>query len=81
VTIRRLAAILAADIVGYSRFVGVDAEGTLARLQAACGISSHRFSRATIPLCGFIARLGFAQVGTELDDADGVEHVFLRTAS
>jgi adenylate cyclase len=27
---RRLAAILAADVVGYSRLVGIDEEGTLA---------------------------------------------------
>jgi TolB-like protein/class 3 adenylate cyclase len=32
-TQRRLAAILAADIVGYSRLVGVDEEGTLKRLR------------------------------------------------
>jgi adenylate cyclase len=31
---RRLAAILAADIAGYSRLMGVDEEGTLARLKA-----------------------------------------------
>jgi len=31
---RRLAAILAADVVGYSRLVGADGEGTLARLSA-----------------------------------------------
>ena len=31
---RRLAAIMAADIVGYSRLVGLDEEGTLARLKA-----------------------------------------------
>src|SRR3984885_12290023 len=30
---RRLAAILAADVVGYSRLTGVDEEGTLARLR------------------------------------------------
>lgn len=29
---RRLAAILAADVVGYSRLIGVDEEGTLARI-------------------------------------------------
>ena len=29
---RRLAAILAADVAGYSRLMGVDEEGTLARL-------------------------------------------------
>src|SRR5262249_55026277 len=31
---RRLAAILAADIAGYSRLIGLDEEGTLARLRA-----------------------------------------------
>ncbi|MBI3498965.1 MAG: adenylate/guanylate cyclase domain-containing protein [Proteobacteria bacterium] len=31
---RRLAAIVAADVAGYSRLVGVDEEGTLARLKA-----------------------------------------------
>ncbi len=31
---RRLAAILAADVVGYSRLVGADEEGTLARIRA-----------------------------------------------
>jgi adenylate cyclase len=31
---RRLAAILAADVAGYSRLIGVDEEGTLDRLKA-----------------------------------------------
>ena len=31
---RRLAAILAADVVGYSRLMGVDEEATLATLKA-----------------------------------------------
>src|SRR6185295_16346887 len=30
--VRRLSAVLAADVVGYSRLVGLDEEGTLARL-------------------------------------------------
>jgi adenylate cyclase len=33
-TSRRLAAILAADVAGYSRLIGADEEGTLARLKA-----------------------------------------------
>ncbi len=33
-TQRRLAAILAADVAGYSRLMGADEEGTLARLKA-----------------------------------------------
>src|SRR4051812_46675905 len=32
--VRRLAAILAADVVGYSRLMGADEEGTLNRLKA-----------------------------------------------
>jgi adenylate cyclase len=33
-SVRRLAAILAADVVGYSRLMGADEEGTLERLKA-----------------------------------------------
>jgi TolB-like protein len=33
-TTRRLAAVLAADVAGYSRLIGVDEEGTLSRLRA-----------------------------------------------
>ena len=32
---RRLAAILVADVAGYSRLMGADEEGTLVRLQGA----------------------------------------------
>jgi adenylate cyclase len=32
-TTRRLAAILAADVVGYSRLIGADEPGTVARLR------------------------------------------------
>jgi len=45
---RRLAAVLAADVVGYSRLMGLDEEGTLARLKAARkaivdpALASHR---------------------------------------
>jgi adenylate cyclase len=45
---RRLAAVLAADVAGYSRVMGVDEEGTLARLKAVRKalvdpvIASHR---------------------------------------
>jgi TolB-like protein/class 3 adenylate cyclase/tetratricopeptide (TPR) repeat protein len=45
---RRLAAVLAADVAGYSRLMGVDEEGTLARLKVARkaivdpAIASHR---------------------------------------
>src|SRR6202790_5054992 len=45
---RKLAAILAADVAGYSRLMGADEEGTLARLKACRGelmdpeIAEHR---------------------------------------
>jgi TolB-like protein/Tfp pilus assembly protein PilF len=45
---RRLAAVLAADVAGYSRLMGIDEEGTLARLKAARkalvdpALASHR---------------------------------------
>jgi hypothetical protein len=45
---RRLAAILAGDVAGYSRLIGADEEGTLARLKAHRGelidpkIAEHR---------------------------------------
>ena len=44
---RRLAAVLAADVAGYSRLMGLDEEGTLARLKAVRklvdpAIASHR---------------------------------------
>src|SRR5207245_3518027 len=45
---RRLAAILAADVAGYSRLMGADEEGTLERLKALRGelldpkIAEHR---------------------------------------
>jgi adenylate cyclase len=35
---RRLAAILAADVAGYSRLMGADEEGTLERLKAGFGM-------------------------------------------
>ena len=45
---RKLAAILAADVAGYSRLMGVDEEGTLARLTA------HRRELALHPVgCQF----------------------------
>src|SRR6516165_8179447 len=36
-SIRRLAAILAADVVGYSRLIGADEAGTLSRLRTLRG--------------------------------------------
>jgi adenylate cyclase len=43
---RRLAAILAADVVGYSRLMGADEEGTHERVKAHLGQSLNRRSRS-----------------------------------
>ncbi len=48
---RKLAAILAADVVGYSRLMGRDESGTLARLQ------EHRKERLEPPLARHGGRL------------------------
>jgi adenylate cyclase len=39
---RKLAAILAADVVGYSRLMGRDESGTLARLLTDVGLTTAR---------------------------------------
>ena len=55
---RRLAAILAADVAGYSRLMGQDEEGTHARLRAHLRelvdpkIKEHRGRRAWPANCG-----------------------------
>ena len=63
---RRLAAILSADVVGYSRLMGIDETGTLARLQDVRSaiidptIAAH--SGRTIKLIGDGALVEFASV-------------------
>ena len=49
---RKLAAILAADAVGYSRLMGSDESGTLARLR------EHRSRRLEPTLARYRGRLG-----------------------
>ena len=46
---RRLAAILAADVAGYSRLVGADEEGTLERLEALRAELIDLETRAGLP--------------------------------
>src|ERR1700736_1230859 len=53
-THRRLAAILAADVVGYSRLMGTDEEGTLAALR---GIWSDRLIPAVAAHRGRIVKM------------------------
>jgi len=45
---RRLAAILAADVVGYSRLIEADEAGTLAALKAHMGELVLRLLNATV---------------------------------
>jgi class 3 adenylate cyclase len=47
---RRLAAILAGDVAGYSRLMGADEEGTLLRLNAAA-ILLRPLSATILGLC------------------------------
>ena len=43
---RRLAAILTADVAGYSRLIGADEEGTLNRLRSIrCDVTDPRISQ------------------------------------
>jgi adenylate cyclase len=59
-SVRRLTAILAADVAGYSRLMGADEEGTHERLKAHRGalvdpkIAEHhgRIVKTTAPDCG-----------------------------
>ncbi len=63
-TERRLAAILAADVVGYSRLVGMDEEGTIGRLKALLEelidpkIAEHRGRIVKLMGDGMLAEFG-----------------------
>jgi adenylate cyclase len=63
-SVRRLTAILAADVAGYSRLMGVDEEGTHERLQAHLGelvnpkIKEHRGRIVKNTGDGFLAEFG-----------------------
>ncbi len=47
---RRLAAILAADVVGYSRLIGADEEGTLNRLGPRAEVIDPKIASITAQL-------------------------------
>jgi hypothetical protein len=62
---RRLAAILAADVAGYSPLIGADEEGTLERLKAIRGVAEGRLERLTSPGATLVrSRLGTPDDGT-----------------
>lgn len=90
---RRLAAIQAADIAGYSRFIGVDEEGTLNRIRAIRvvvidpAVATHR--RRLVKTTGDGLMIEFASVVEALrctvdiqhQMADAARYAFLREAS
>jgi RimJ/RimL family protein N-acetyltransferase len=51
--------------------------------QASFGVRHFVASVApgNAPSLGVVARLGFSRVGTQIDEIDGEEHVFLRTVA
>ena len=75
---RRLAAILAADVAGYSRMMEVDEAGTLARLKAHLGeivrpkIAAHRGNIVKTTGDGFLAE--FASVVAAVECAVEIQH-------
>jgi TolB-like protein len=82
---RRLAAILAADVVGYSRLMGEDEEGTLARLQALHstvldpGVAGHRGRIVKTTGDGFLAE--FASALDAVDCATALQRTLAEQAS
>jgi class 3 adenylate cyclase len=83
---RKLAAILAADVAGFSRLMGLDEEGTLARLKALRSslvdpkIDEHRGRIVKTTGDGFLAQ--FASVVDALRCAVEVQHqMFTRQAA
>ena len=81
---RRLAAILAADVVGYSRLVGIDEEGTLAALKALRKslidpkITEHRGrivkNTGDGALVEFASAVDAVRCAVEIQRADGRAH-------
>ena len=58
---RRLAAIIAGDVAGYSRLMGIDEEGTLAALKrhrrelVDPKIKEHRGASSSLPVTAFLS--------------------------
>ena len=76
---RRLAAVLAADVVGYSRMMAADEEGTLARLNSCRRelweptIAEHRGRVVKRTGDGMLVEFGSAvDAGITLEDVQGV---------
>src|SRR2546425_921035 len=70
----RLAAILAADVAGYSRLMGADGEGTLGRLKAKDGRASQPLCRGTAAAASLWAVVSHQLVGeSPISQAVGVQ--------
>lgn len=64
---RRLVAILAADVAGYSRLMGIDEEGTLATLSAFRSVTDALISRHGGRICGTAGDSILAAFGSALE--------------
>lgn len=63
---RRLVAILAADVAGYSRLMGIDEEGTLATLSAFRSVTDRLIARHGGRICGTAGDSILAAFGSAL---------------
>ena len=63
---RKLAAILAADVVGYSRLMGRDESGTLARFRSATEQRKHLFQDRTNAKYRLVLKLSTYRVKPEV---------------
>jgi adenylate cyclase len=63
---RRLVAILAADVAGYSRLMGIDEEGTLATLSAFRSVTDGLIARHGGRICGTAGDSILAAFGSAL---------------
>src|ERR1700734_2645577 len=63
---RKLVAILAADVEGYSRLMGIDEEGTLRTLSEFRSVTDHYISRHSGRICGTAGDSVLAAFGSAL---------------
>ena len=64
---RRLAAILAAEVVGYSRLMGEDEVGTLAAPIQRSGVGRETWGVYELPVGGYITRSDGRATGVTID--------------
>ncbi len=64
---RRLAAILAADVVGYSRLMGEDEAGMLAAPRQRSGVGLGTWGVCELPVGGYIIQSDGCATGVTID--------------